>query len=387
MAQARPAGSTNDANGAVGALAREIPRPITAERSTYGAPFPTPKTASIVINNYNYAQYVGSAIESALAQTCAAQVVVVDDGSTDESRGVIERFVPRVRAIFKPNAGQGSAMNVGFAEATGDVVLFLDSDDMLDPNAVRTLLNLWEPCTVLAQFPLHIVDGEGQRVGTYPDPPSSLSHGDVRPELLQTGTFGANVTSGLAFRRAALAPIMPLPAHFRNAADGYLVRAIAFQGRVQRVDCTLGSYRRHRNNDSNVSGPSGLADGFRKKIGYAQKELAATRAFARSFGLEVDAEFEEKNPDYTGYLLSLLLTDPSAESVGGLSRWRLLRRYVTTRWTSAWPLRRRALAVGLATAATVSPPKVAATFLRWLHEPQTRPIWARALARRVRQSV
>lgn len=360
---------------------------MAPNRSNYDERHPPPKTASIVINNYNYAQYVGLAIESALAQTCASEVIVVDDGSSDDSRKVIERFVPRIRSIFKSNGGQGSAMNVGFDEATGDIVLFLDSDDTLDPRAVQTLIARWEPGTALAQFPLHIVDDAGQHVGTYPDPPSSLSHGDVRSELLQTGTFGANVTSGLAFRRDALKRIMPLPVHFRNAADGYLVRAIAFQGRVQRVESVLGSYRRHDHNDSTVSGPGGLVEGFRKKIGYAQKELAATRDFATLHGLQADADLGAKNADYTGYLLSLLLTDPTAEPVGGLSRWRLLRRYVSTRWVSAWPLRRRALAVGLATAATVSPPTLSVALLRWLHDPQSRPTWARALARRMRRLV
>lgn len=360
---------------------------MSPNRSNYGEHHPTPKTASIVINNCNYAQYVGLAIESALAQTYASEVIVVDDGSTDDSRTVIERYAPGIRAIFKPNGGQGSAMNVGFAEATGDIVLFLDSDDILDPHAVQTLLTRWEPDAVLAQFPLYIVDGAGRRMGTYPDPPSSLSDGDVRSELLQTGSFGVNVTSGLAFRREALTRIMPLPAHFRNAADGYLVRAIAFHGRVQRIERVLGSYRRHDHNDSNVCGPGGLVDGFRRKIGYAQSELATTRTFATLHGLQVDADFGARNADYTGYLLSLLLTDPTAEPVGGLSRWRLLRRYVTNRWASGWPLRRRALAIGLATAATVSPPTLSFTLLRWLHDPGSRPAWARALARRIRRWV
>lgn len=388
MARGRPAGPTYvAAEGVRTLLTPEMPRSMPPNRSNYDERLPTPRTASIVINNYNYAQYVGLAIESALAQTHPSEVIVVDDGSTDDSRRVIERFGRRIRSIFKSNGGQGSAMNVGFDEATGDIVLFLDSDDMLDPQAVQTLMARWEPCTVLAQFPLYIVDEAGQQLGTYPDPPSSLSHGDVRSELLQTGTFGVNVTSGLAFRREALKPIMPLPAHFRNAADGYLVRAIAFQGRVQRIESVLGSYRRHGTNDSNVCGPSGLVDGFRKKVGYAEKEFAATRDLATSHGLQVDPNFGTKNADYTGYLLSLLLTDPTAKPVGGLSRWRLLRRYVATRWASTWPLKRRALAVGLVTAATVSPPKLSVTLLRWLHDPQSRPAWARKIARRIRRAV
>lgn len=357
----------------------------TDERPKYGVEYSAPKTASIVISNYNYAPYIRLAIESALAQICTAEIIVVDDGSTDGSCAIVDQFVPRVISKRKPNGGQASALNLGFPDVTGDIVIFLDSDDTLEAQAVQTLLARWEPSTVLAQFPLRIIDESGARLGVLPDPPTSLSHGDVRPELLRTGTFGVNVTSGLAFRREALAEVMPIPKGLRNAADGYLVRAIAFLGQVQRIDEALGSYRRHSSNDSKVLGPSGLAEGFRKKIGYAEQELAATRTFAEMHGMQVDPDFGTRNADYVGYQLSLLLTDPMAKPIGDLNRWRLLRRYVTTRWTSAWPLQRRAFAVGLATAATVSPRTLATTLLRWLHEPQTRPAWLRALAKRMRR--
>ena len=71
-------------------------------------------SCSIVITNYNYERYLAEAIESALAQRWAdIEVVVVDDGSSDGSRGVIERFGDRVIAVFKENGGQGSAFNAG----------------------------------------------------------------------------------------------------------------------------------------------------------------------------------------------------------------------------------------------------------------------------------
>ena len=210
-------------------------RKHTADEPTGGL---RPRSASIIINNYNYGQFLGQAIESALEQTHPAQVIAVDDGSTDDSREIIARFDSRVLPIFKPNGGQGSAMNEGFAMATGDIVLFLDSDDLLNTNAVSTLLSQWQPDTVLAQYPLKIVDQDGTTVlGIHPDPPSSLSQGDVRGELLKTGSFGVNVTSGLAFSRLAMASVMPMPAdEFWDAADGYLVRAAGFNRPRRRDD-------------------------------------------------------------------------------------------------------------------------------------------------------
>jgi glycosyltransferase involved in cell wall biosynthesis len=67
---------------------------------------------SVIVNNYNYARFLPDAIDSALRQTYGhVEVIVVDDGSTDESRVVIASYGNRIRAVLKRNGGQGSAFN------------------------------------------------------------------------------------------------------------------------------------------------------------------------------------------------------------------------------------------------------------------------------------
>src|SRR3954451_10156846 len=91
---------------------------------------------SIVVNNHNYARFLPAAIDSALAQDHArTEVIVVDDGSTDGSTDVIRRYRDRLHAVLKDNGGQASAFNAGARAARGDVVLFLDADDVLLPTA------------------------------------------------------------------------------------------------------------------------------------------------------------------------------------------------------------------------------------------------------------
>src|SRR3984957_3799504 len=93
--------------------------------------------ATIVIVNYNYERYIGTAIASALEQSHQPlEVIVVDDGSTDDSRQVISSYGERVRTIFQKNAGQGAAYNAGWREARGEFILFLDSDDVLAKDAI-----------------------------------------------------------------------------------------------------------------------------------------------------------------------------------------------------------------------------------------------------------
>jgi len=87
---------------------------------------------SVVIANHNYAEYLRQAIDSALALDWPhVQVIVIDDGSTDHSRSVIESYGERIVALFQEQAGQRAATNVALERAAGEVILFLDADDVL----------------------------------------------------------------------------------------------------------------------------------------------------------------------------------------------------------------------------------------------------------------
>lgn len=89
---------------------------------------------SVIITNYNYAQYVGQAVNSACSQSYKnIEILVVDDGSTDNSGEILQecaRKDDRVRLIFQKNAGQAAATNKGIMEAEGEFIAFLDADDV-----------------------------------------------------------------------------------------------------------------------------------------------------------------------------------------------------------------------------------------------------------------
>ena len=96
---------------------------------------------AVVTPAFNVAPYVGDAVRSVLAQTHRdLRMVVVDDGSTDETAAVVAGFAdPRLSLIRQPNAGVSAARNRGLAEVEADAVLFLDADDWLAPNALALL--------------------------------------------------------------------------------------------------------------------------------------------------------------------------------------------------------------------------------------------------------
>ncbi len=99
-------------------------------------------TVSAVIPSYNYGAYVGKAIDSVLKQTHPnVECIVVDDGSTDNTREVVAAYGERVRYIYQKNAGLPDARNTGVKAALGEFVGFLDSDDEWEPNFVQVALD------------------------------------------------------------------------------------------------------------------------------------------------------------------------------------------------------------------------------------------------------
>ena len=128
---------------------------------------------SVVIPSYNAARYVGAAISSVLAQTAPdLEVVVVDDGSTDDTEAVVRRFGPAVRYHRQRHAGVAAARNRGLAESSGKYVGFLDADDTWLPHKLeRQLGALQGQAAFRACYSSHVVvDPELRPLGVQRSP-------------------------------------------------------------------------------------------------------------------------------------------------------------------------------------------------------------------------
>lgn len=98
---------------------------------------------SVVMPAYNRAGMIGEALESVLAQTYAdLEIIVVDDGSTDDTREVVQRFGPPVRYVYTDHVGAGQARNVGIEEAKGTFLCYCDSDDIQLPYRIAAQVHL-----------------------------------------------------------------------------------------------------------------------------------------------------------------------------------------------------------------------------------------------------
>jgi glycosyltransferase involved in cell wall biosynthesis len=212
---------------------------------------------SIIIPNYNYGRYLRIAIDSALAQTYApVEVIVVDDGSTDDSRALIEAYGERIKPIFKANGGHGSALNAGYAASSGNIVIFLDADDEVMPDAVEEVVKAWRPGVAKAQFQLEMVDERGQPLGERVPPfDRYLPSGDIRERIVRYGEYPSSPCSGNAYSRAALDKLMPMDDVLWSAgSEKSLVFLSPFFGDVVSIRAPLGRCRIHPDNDSGFKG-------------------------------------------------------------------------------------------------------------------------------------
>jgi len=121
---------------------------------------------AVVIAAYNHARFLPDALQSVLAQTVVpAEIVVVDDGSTDGTEAVVARFAPRVRYLRQANAGARAARNSGIEATSAPWLAFLDADDWWEPDALELLLAAFDDATGIAVPAYLPVDAEGRRIG------------------------------------------------------------------------------------------------------------------------------------------------------------------------------------------------------------------------------
>jgi glycosyltransferase involved in cell wall biosynthesis len=336
-------GNDHDSRG--GRPYETIPRPSLAHEQG-GAARERNLTVSIVIDNYDYERYVGGAIESALAQTYPyVEVVVVDDGSTDGSRRVINGYRGGVRVIEQPNLGQGAALNSGFASSTGDIVIFLDADDELYPEAAERVVQRFRPGVAKLQFRLDTIDAKGARLGFQtPSEHHRLADGQgALRSLLRTGKYITSVSSGNAYPRAILARILPMPeAPWRVAADGYLVTAAVFFGEVVAIEECLGAYRLHGANWSTKLWTADAA-GLRALIVNDLTKHALVEDLANANGLVANEVWKRDHVHLRVRIASLRMS-PGTHPIATDRRWHLAwRGVIETMRHSDLDLRRRML--------------------------------------------
>jgi glycosyltransferase involved in cell wall biosynthesis len=339
---------------------------------------------SVVICNYNYGRYLPRAIESVLEEEPGAEIIVVDDFSTDDSREIIAAYAHCVTAILPPeNGGQSIAFNLGYAAVTGDIVYYLDADDFVLPGAFRRLREIYHPACAAYFFPLCYADPEGQLSGgQFPPKGTPLPEGDLAPVLSQTGRVLTPVTSGMVFARWAMDRIMPIDtALFDYGADGYLGAAIPFCGPIRSSSEAIGVYRLHGKQHSNRrAGYSAYAKLARWRMVHDAGRYEVIRRGAAARGLTPAPDLGERDALHQLERLISLVYEPDQHPKTGERARDPLRKLRSIYWREKGKTAKlRFLYFCLLTIAPAGEPRRRLLQLRI--DASSRPKWMTATAR------
>jgi glycosyltransferase involved in cell wall biosynthesis len=330
---------------------------------------------SVVVDNFNYGRFVELAVRSVLEQARpAVDVVVVDDGSTDDSLARLRRFGGSIVVVAKENGGQASAINAGFRRCQGDVVVFLDADDVLYPDALARIEDAFDDGVAKVHYRLDAIDADGTPLGfTNPAKGHRLPSGSIVEQLLATGRYTTPVMSGNAYARSALEQIMPVPEReFRISADGYLVTLAPLHGEVRAIDDALGAYRIHGTNLWAVDGLDPAR--FHASVLHDLDKRRVLVDAARAAGYTVSPELERRDHLHLRNRLASYRLSRSTHPIAGDRRLPLAwRGVVATLRAPDLNIRRRLLFAAWFVAVAALPRRLAVTLVAWLFTPQRRP--------------
>lgn len=220
-------------------------------------PLPASSTTpvSVIIPAKNVAAYIGETLTSALAQSEVGEVIVVDDGSSDDTAAIVSAIRdPRLRLIINDSAGVSAARNLGARHASGEWLLFLDADDRLRPGAAAALLAAARgaPRAVLVYGDYNTIDSEGRQIGW-----RELLKGRRKPSgdvlaRLASGNFIVN--GGIALARAeAFRAVGGFDVSLRYCEDWHCWCRLAAIGEFEFAPKLLLDYRLHTANTMNAA--------------------------------------------------------------------------------------------------------------------------------------
>lgn len=209
---------------------------------------------TVLIDTYNHERFIEEAIVSVLEQDFPAsemEILVVDDGSTDRTPEIVQKFAPRVRYLCKENGGQASAFNFGIPQAQGEIVAFLDGDDWWAKAKLSTVVESFaeNPDIGTVGHGYHVTDEAGVLCQTVlPERKYRLNLRSPDEASLFTQLQGFLGTSRMAYRRAILKRALPVPDVLRFEADEFIWTMAVAQADTLVLDAPLFFYRLHAGN-------------------------------------------------------------------------------------------------------------------------------------------
>lgn len=240
---------------------------------------------TVLIDTYNYGHFIEEAIDSVLAQDFPQEqmeILVVDDGSTDNTADRVRKYGDRIQFFCKPNGGQASTLNFGIARARGEFVALLDGDDYWLPGKLSRVMDEFSKNP---QVGMVYHDFFFKRDNASPPLPTSGLAGSSGflpsyPERLLC--YDVPLCAAMALRRNILGRLLPIPQSLIVQADAHLSACVIFLAPIVYVSEPLTVHRVHSDNAWNWAGnsPSGatIFEGDVAARARLERRVLATRA-------------------------------------------------------------------------------------------------------------
>jgi glycosyltransferase involved in cell wall biosynthesis len=328
---------------------------------------------SVIIANHNYADFVGAAILSALAiDWHDKEVIVVDDASTDDSRRVIDGFSGKVAAYFRPKSHQLGSHIFGFEQSTGDVIIFLDADDLLEPQVMQEVARVWRPGVSKVQFRMNLINTVGIQLGTaIPQFPRRDNPERLRRTFLRTMAYTTPPGSGNAYSRNFVRDVFAFSPSIPQS-DAVFLTLAPILGDVLTIRKPLARYRLH---DASYSAMRSLdASKLRERLLQDVEKARFFASVSRQLRLPVPFDPLRHSLNHLQYRLASYLVEPSAHPFPEDTMWGLVYRLVSSASTSSqMRLRDRAILAAWTIACVLVPSGLRRNFVLWRFAPMSRP--------------
>ncbi len=316
----RPQGESSAPASYPRAVSDAVLQPVRLEPSS-----PEP-LVSVLVPNKDYGRFLTAALDSIRAQTYVnLEVIVCDDGSSDDSVDIATSFVERDPRFclerHEVNRGQGAGFNTAFGRARGEIIAFLDADDTFESGKLDAVVHELRSGQVGAVVhPLMVTDAEGEPIQRIPAL-TRFEDGWLAPRVLRRGGRWRWVpTSGIAMRRQVADLVFPMPEEgFSSSADTFFLMLVPLLTPIASVDEVLGTYRRH---GANVYARAQLdPERTDRLIGNLRLSVDEVNARLQALGHDDVALNLERNLKYRELVFQAALFD------AGIGRRSLWRRY------------------------------------------------------------